>query len=445
MPERINFTRDGLKRLSLPRDGARKYVYDTRVRGLAVQVTPAGTITFYLVRKVKATGKTQRIRLGLFEPDSHDSRSMTIEQARTQVEHLNREIANRVDVVSQRKAELAANAAKKEPKLTFGKLFEMYMELYAKHQTKTWPQSEEIYKRHFSIWHTQPPSAITKAELQHWVVRLSCSRDHRHVRDCNTQRKHAANRSFNLFRAVWNWAIKKDFIPTQHNPCIGIDMFAVKARERFIQPGDEYGRVVTAIHAETDSVVRDYFLLLLETAARRNNVLCMSWKEISFELRIWTITDTKNDDTQTIPLTDQAIAILESRRRESEKNAQLIQRCGEDNVSKWVFPSTGRTGHLKSPFKCWKRIRERAGAPDLRIHDIRRTVGSYLASQGQSSFIIAKTLGHKSLDATKVYARMNLDPVREALEKIKVLAQAKVSSDSAGDSKIVNIARKRKK
>jgi integrase len=114
-------------------------------------------------------------------------------------------------------------------------------------------------------------------------------------------------------------------------------------------------------------------------------------------------------------------------------------------VSKWVFPSTGTTGHLKSPFKFWKRLRERAGAPDLRIHDIRRTVGSYLASQGQNSFIIAKTLGHKSLDATKVYARMNLDPVREALEKVKELAQLKPATEATASSNVVKIAGKSKR
>lgn len=54
---------------------------------------------------------------------------------------------------------------------------------------------------------------------------------------------------------------------------------------------------------------------------------------------------------------------------------------------------------------------------DLRIHDIRRTFGSYQAMTGASLQIIGKSLGHKSLHSTQIYARLNLDLIRESIEK----------------------------
>jgi integrase len=60
---------------------------------------------------------------------------------------------------------------------------------------------------------------------------------------------------------------------------------------------------------------------------------------------------------------------------------------------------------------------DRSGLKDLRIHDIRRTFGSYQAISGASLHIIGKSLGHKSSQATQVYARLNLDPVRASVEK----------------------------
>jgi integrase len=53
----------------------------------------------------------------------------------------------------------------------------------------------------------------------------------------------------------------------------------------------------------------------------------------------------------------------------------------------------------------------------LRIHDLRRTFGAYQACAGTSLPIIGESLGHKSLAATQVYARLNLDPVRASVTK----------------------------
>jgi integrase len=54
---------------------------------------------------------------------------------------------------------------------------------------------------------------------------------------------------------------------------------------------------------------------------------------------------------------------------------------------------------------------KRAGLRDVRLHDLRRTLGSWQALQGTSLAIIGASLGHKSLSATQVYARLNSDPV----------------------------------
>lgn len=59
----------------------------------------------------------------------------------------------------------------------------------------------------------------------------------------------------------------------------------------------------------------------------------------------------------------------------------------------------------------------RAGITDLRLHDLRRTLGSYQAATGANSYIIGRSLGHKSTQSTAIYARLNIDPVRDSVEK----------------------------
>ena len=46
-----------------------------------------------------------------------------------------------------------------------------------------------------------------------------------------------------------------------------------------------------------------------------------------------------------------------------------------------------------------------------------KTLGSWQAVTGASSYIIGKALGHKYSKSTAVYARFHLDPVRESIEK----------------------------
>lgn len=75
-----------------------------------------------------------------------------------------------------------------------------------------------------------------------------------------------------------------------------------------------------------------------------------------------------------------------------------------------------KTGHLKEPRKGWERILERAKISDLRIHDLRRTLGSWQAKTGASLSVIGKSLNHKHTATTAIYARLDLDPVRESVE-----------------------------
>ena len=130
----------------------------------------------------------------------------------------------------------------------------------------------------------------------------------------------------------------------------------------------------------------------------------MRWQDINFHRATWKIPETKNGMSHLIPLSHQALSILQERY--------------EAKHNEWVFPSqTSKSGHLEEPKSAWKRILQRANLEDLRLHDLRRTLGSWQAATGANSYIIGKSLGHKTQQATAIYARLNIDPVRESVEK----------------------------
>ena len=70
------------------------------------------------------------------------------------------------------------------------------------------------------------------------------------------------------------------------------------------------------------------------------------------------------------------------------------------------------------PKKGWKGLLKRSGLDETyKIHDLRRTMGSWQAITGSSTKIIGASLGHKSDQATSVYARLTIAPVRESMER----------------------------
>jgi integrase len=67
---------------------------------------------------------------------------------------------------------------------------------------------------------------------------------------------------------------------------------------------------------------------------------------------------------------------------------------------------------------------------------LRRTLGSWLAAQGYSLPLIGRALNHTSLSATQIYARLDLAPVRHALEENAKLMLGNVRDAAESSSEV---------
>jgi len=70
--------------------------------------------------------------------------------------------------------------------------------------------------------------------------------------------------------------------------------------------------------------------------------------------------------------------------------------------------------------KKWTRVRKAVGLPELKFHDLRKTVASLLAQRGVSTTVTQRLLEHSSPQLTNdVYT--NVDPVlRQAINQLPV-------------------------
>ena len=120
---------------------------------------------------------------------------------------------------------------------------------------------------------------------------------------------------------------------------------------------------------------KNAILMMLFTGARKENVLRMKWDEVDIDAKIWKMPKTKTGKNKTIPLVDAAVELLKT-----------IQANNPDE--KYVFPSkTSASGHLVDVKRVWTTLKKKADIKNLRLHDLRHTLATYMIAQGADSFI----------------------------------------------------------
>ena len=368
-------TTERISKLMCPPDKNRIYIPDGGTMGLSVCVTLAGTKTFIVYRRVN--GRPTRVKLGQWPGE------LSLDDARKQAAITNGEIAKGED---PRKAKRAARG-----ELTFGELFAHHI-ANEKEKNRTWQETERQYNRYLSAWSGRRLSEITRQDVGALHSKLG--------------RKNGRTQANRVLATLRHMFAKTGLeLGWDHpNPAAGIEKFEEQSRERFLD-ADELKRLFDSLESEPE-LFRDFFSVTLFTGARRGNVQAMIWEQVNLDAGIWQIsaTEFKAKRPMTVVLSPEVVTIL--RRRHAE-NA---------DGSPWVFSTRSATGHLVEPKTAWKRILERAGIKDLRIHDLRRTLGSWQAALGSSLPIIGKSLGHSQAQTTTIYARLSLGPVRQSVE-----------------------------
>ena len=370
--ERFVFNRAKLAAVPVPTK-TRIYVHDKTVPGLCLCVTPAGSRSFYVYRW--CNGGPQRIRLGAFP-------QMTVEQARNNAKGIIGDIARGADPAAERR--------KFRTVPTVADLYIRWKEVYATGRVKTLANLERQFQVYLLPFHKRRLNTLTPQEIAAW-----------HSKVGEEHGRYSANRALQLLRSLYNRSREVTGYECP-NPCRGTRMFKEVQRDRFLQE-HELRAFFAALDGEPE-VFRDFYMMAVLTGARRGNLEVMRFEDVDCSSGVWRIPETKAGVPIVVPLAEHALSIL--RRRHAAR--------GE---SPWVFALDNKAGHVRNSRDVWCRILATAKLADLRPHDLRRTLGSWQAIQGASLPIIGKSLGHTSLRATTIYARLSVDSVRDSVER----------------------------
>lgn len=402
MANKINFNKAVIDALPAPAQGERATYHDKKSNGLQLRVTSNGIKTFSFYRRIKG-GSPERVTIGRY-PD------VTIENARREAARLSGLAAQGINPNDD------VRALKSET--TLQELFDDFIKhrrnrrgAYLSDKTKRSYRYD--FGLYLSKWSKRKLSQFKDTDFGklHTVI--------------GKEHPTTANRVIALTSSLFSYALERKLYKGI-NPAMGIKKFPENTRDRFMQ-SDEMPSFFQTLASVPGGNMRDYFLLSLLTGARKSNVMGMRWQDIHLDRAEWRIPKTKNGESQTVALTPEAIEILQSR---------------QGKHSLWVFPSQrSASGHLEEPKKAWAKLLKQAGLENLRIHDLRRTLGSWQARTGASLAIVGKSLNHKSPSTTAIYARLDLDPVRQSIDRATAAILAAAGVKEAG-KKVPLIKRK---
>lgn len=347
--------------------------WDDKVSGLGLRIYPSGRKAFVLSYRVD--GRKRFLTLGEYGP-------MTLAEARDVAIERKGDVIKGKDPLSEREA---ARKAK-----TIAELCQEYLERAAVHKKSLRDDRRRI------DWHILPKWGSRKIKS---LKRGEIADLHRKV---GQRTPYEANRLLVLIRRMLNLARLWGFVDEGWpNPASGIPMYAEKSRDRWVTP-DELPRIAKSIDEETNVYVRCALWLYLLTGMRKTELLRAKWDDIDWDRKELRLGDTKAGRAHYVPLSQPALAILQTIPRQAD-NPYIL--CGRREGA-----------HLVNIERPWRQVRERAGVPDVRLHDLRRTVGSWLAQAGNDLHLIGKVLNHSNLKTTAIYARFSQDVVHKALE-----------------------------
>lgn len=400
-----------VRELTSPASG-NHVTYDEDLSGFGIRITAAGAKSFVLNYRV--AGRERRLTIGRYP-------AWSVEAARREAKRLRQEVDKGHDPLAKRTTERRAP--------TMGDLCDRYISDYLPKKREASAKDDKAMIAGI----IRPRLGAEKVER----IRHSTIDDlHRSLKATPYRANRVAALLSKMFSLAIKWEMRAD------NPAKGVERNQEVKRERYLSPA-EITTLTDALAAYKSQTAANVVRLLLLTGARRGEVLKAEWAQFDLEAGVWTkpASTTKQKKLHRVPLSDGALALL----------ARIHGAAPQDDDGKlespFLFPGV-RSGQPLSEIRDeWKAIALSAGLYDAipgknekgepidvkrvncRLHDLRHTYASILASAGLSLPIIGRLLGHTQASTTQRYSHLMDDPLRAATNRVGDIVGGKKSAE----------------
>ena len=340
---------------------------DDKVPGLQLRAF-AESRSFYLYYRTRG-GRQRKPKIG-------DWPTLTLPKARTIARAMLDEVATGGDPSSMRQAQRVAP--------TVAEMADRYMLEHGNHK-KSKRDDERLLRLYVRPkFGREPVAALEYTDIADWHAGIAAPIQ--------------ANRALALLSTALNMAERWGWRPVGSNPCQHVRRNQERRRRRYTTV-DEAQRIAAALDARaaTQPQAVAFIKLLIYTGARKGEIAAARWEHLDGD--ILRLPDSKTGEPRTIHLAPAALEVIEALPRIEGGTI-----CG-----------------IANPYKTWYSVRDVAGCPDLRLHDLRHSFASAALAAGHDLATIGELLGHKSAQTTKGYAHLMEEAGRTAANKTAAL------------------------
>jgi integrase len=408
-----------VKALPTPEAGNRIH-YDKEVKGFGCRVTAGGARSFILNYRTRG-GRERRFTIGkASEWRASAARAEAVE------------LKKRIDRGEDPLAEIEADRGAKTVADLCDRFIEEYLPRKRAKTSRDYKAAIETYIRPTLKHHRVAEVTFSDLDGLHRKVTKGGQR--------GRGAPYIANRTVAILSKMFSQAIRWGW--RTDNPAKGVERNHEEKRQRYLSP-TEIAALSAALAEHKDTQAADIVRLLMLTGARKGEVLSMRWEHLNLETGHWTkpSAHTKQKTVHRTPLSGPAKQLLSELLKAKEGARSNLPRA------QFVFPGRFDDGHRIEFKKAWaemciaakiitvKTVKDTKGGerilvrPSARVHDLRHTYASVLASSGLSLSIIGALLGHTQPATTARYAHLLDDPLRQATERVGVVVTGRSSAD----------------
>ena len=202
-------------------------------------------------------------------------------------------------------------------------------------------------------------------------------------------------KDFGLLRHMFNIAIEQWGVPLQVNPVQQLRLPSTVQHAVRRLPRGAWEAFEAAYPIDERPMVFWMAVVALETAMRRSELLRLEWADVDRARSLITVRQGKNGYARFVPITNRCMEALDHLE-------------GQDARVFGITPS--------GVANAWIVIRNRAGYPNVRFHDLRHEAISRLFEKGLSVPEVASISGHRTLSQLFRYAHADMHKIRDKLE-----------------------------
>lgn len=349
---------------------------DGAVPGLRLRVMPTGSKSWSLA--MRANGVMRRFNVGT---------NLSLSHARIKAQDLRRQISEGADPTEEKRAARLKALSAVEGVGTFGSVIDAYFTMGNGAGLKTAKVQQKHLKSFFKSMLKRPAIDIRAVDLQLAV-------------DAH-KAKITASRAVAYLSPVVKWASKRELMRgpfSIEKPVVG------PPRQRVLDE-DELRKLLPTF----DDAYGHCCLFLLLTAARRSEAVNATWDQIDFKARIWKIPGEERKDTRAqaqrkakpsqvmaVPLSDQALKLLQDVMRSEQQRLAILDRPTEIKLADQIFV-TSNGGTLINWSRWLLANTKKSGVTDWSAHALRRTAATMAGNLGAAPHVISAMLGHTNI------------------------------------------------